>query len=192
MSIISKIRRIYLKRQIQKRIRRCNIALGESVIFNGDFLYKGKAGKLNIGERTVVNSGEELVPVGFSGKTSFWIIDDGHISIGEDCGITNVAICSQKKVQIGNRVLIGSGCKIYDTDFHSMDYKKRRDITNNPGCKTATILIEDDVFLGAGVIVLKGTHIGARSVVGAGSVVTGNIPSGQIWAGNPARYIKDI
>lgn len=192
MSIISKIRRIYLKRLIQKRISRCNIALGESVIFNGDFLYKGKAGKLNIGERTVVNSGEELVPVGFSGKTSFWIIDDGHISIGEDCGITNVAICSQKKVQIGNRVLIGSGCKIYDTDFHSMDYKKRRDITNNPGCKTAAILIEDDVFLGAGVIVLKGTHIGARSVVGAGSVVTGNIPSGQIWAGNPARYIKDI
>lgn len=54
------------------------------------------------------------------------------------------------------------------------------------------VTIEHDAFIGAGCIILKGITIGACSVVGAGSVVTKNIPTGQVWAGNPAKFIRNI
>ena len=54
------------------------------------------------------------------------------------------------------------------------------------------IIIEDDVFIGARCLVLKGVTIGRGAMVGAGSVVTKNIPPCEIWAGNPAKYIKSI
>jgi len=52
--------------------------------------------------------------------------------------------------------------------------------------------IEDNVFIGANCIILKGVKIGDRSIIGAGSVVTKNVPSDQIWAGNPAKFIREI
>ena len=56
--------------------------------------------------------------------------------------------------------------------------------------KRAPIVIEDDVWMGAHCIVLKGVRIGARSVIGAGSVVTKDIPSDSIAVGNPARVVR--
>ena len=67
----------------------------------------------------------------------------------------------------------------------------RRDYTvDRQHIAKAPIVIDDDVLIGARCIILKGVHIGARSIVGAGSVVTGDIPAGEIWAGNPARKIR--
>lgn len=54
------------------------------------------------------------------------------------------------------------------------------------------IIIEDDVLIGTNCIVLKGVHIGARSIIGAGSIVTKDIPSDCIAAGNPAIVIKNL
>ena len=90
-------------------------------------------------------------------------------------------------------MLIGAGCKIYDTDFHPKEpvfrYGEDADISKTT---TKPILIEDGVFIGGHSIILKGTHIGKNSIIGAGSVVTGEIPPNQIWAGNPARFIRKI
>ena len=58
--------------------------------------------------------------------------------------------------------------------------------------KKKGITIEDDVLIGTRSIILKGVTIGARSIVGSGSVVTKSIPSDEIWAGNPAKFIKRI
>lgn len=58
--------------------------------------------------------------------------------------------------------------------------------------KHAPIKIEDDVFIGARTIITKGVTIGAKSIVAAGSVVVCNIPSGEIWGGNPAKFIMKI
>ena len=82
-------------------------------------------------------------------------------------------------------------CIIIDTDSHSLDYVKRRDSNTDWGVAKA-ILIEDDVLLGANTIVLKGVTIGARTVVGAGSVVTKSLPSDCIACGNPAKVIRYI
>ena len=87
---------------------------------------------------------------------------------------------------------------IYDTDAHPIDYMARRGLKkvdlNNPRTfvQSAPVTIEDDVWIGANCIILKGVTIGARSVIGAGSVVTKSIPADCIAAGNPCRIVKSL
>lgn len=117
----------------------------------------------------------------------------GALIIGDGVGISNTAITCQKEVKIGKNVFIGAGCQIFDTDFHPLESQYRYGLGRNDNyTKRDPIIIEDGVFIGTGSIILKGTHIGSGSVIGAGAVVHGNIPQNQIWAGNPARYIKDV
>lgn len=150
-------------------------------------------GKICIGERTSINSGIYYNPIGFDNKTILYTGVDGKITIGYNVGISNSAIVSMKEIIIGNNVKIGGGCKIYDTDFHSLDYRYRNNVIDDKKhANCIPIRIGDGVFLGAGVIVLKGVTIGANSVIGAGSVVTKSIPEDEIWAGNPARFIRKI
>lgn len=82
---------------------------------------------------------------------------------------------------------------IYDTDFHSLDptirLSKTMDIIS---AKWGKVSIGNHVFIGAHTTILKGITIGDNSVIGACSVVTKNIPSNEIWAGNPAKYIAKI
>lgn len=86
---------------------------------------------------------------------------------------------------------MGGGVKLYDTDFHSIYYEERmRKI--DPGIKSKPILIKEGAFIGAHSIVLKGVTIGKYSVIGAGSVITKDIPDNEVWAGNPARFIKKL
>lgn len=96
-------------------------------------------------------------------------------------------------VQIGKYVLIGAGCKIYDTDFHPLNASYRYgELKDNQKTRSKPIIIEDGVFIGGHSIILKGSHIGKNSIIGAGSVVTGDIPENQIWAGNPAHFIRKV
>jgi acetyltransferase-like isoleucine patch superfamily enzyme len=89
---------------------------------------------------------------------------------------------------IGSNILIGSGCVISDSDSHPVLPSERNDHTKT---KTKPVVIEDDVFIGARSIILKGVTIGKGSVIGAGSVVTKSIPEYTIAGGNPAKIIKD-
>lgn len=111
------------------------------------------------------------------------------LSIGHNVGISGCTIAASERIEIGNYVLIGSGCLITDSDAHAIDPSLRRD---NGKCKTSPIMIEDDVFIGARSIVLKGVRIGRGSVIGAGSVVTHDIPPFVIAAGNPCEVIRSI
>lgn len=117
----------------------------------------------------------------------------GVINIGSDTGISNAAITAASRIEIGKNVMLGSGCCVYDTDFHPVKAEYRFGVKRDDRMTVSKpIVIEDGVFIGAHSIILKGTHIGKNSIIGAGSVVTGKIPANQVWAGNPARYIKDI
>jgi acetyltransferase-like isoleucine patch superfamily enzyme len=109
------------------------------------------------------------------------------IIIGNDVGISGSSISASTTVTIGNHVLIGSGCIISDSDAHPIKAEDRID-----PAKTVSrpIIIEDDVFIGARSIILKGVKIGKGSVVGAGSVVTKDVPSFCVVAGNPAKIVK--
>ena len=146
-------------------------------------------GKVVIGKNARLNSGRWTNPVGNGNKIWIQIGKNANLHIGDNVGISNVEITCFEKIEIGNQVMIGSGTQIYDTDFHSIDIEHRWDVSQ---AKSAPIIIEDNVFIGAGVIILKGVTIGRGSIIGAGSVVTKSIPSDQIWAGNPARYVREV
>ena len=85
---------------------------------------------------------------------------------------------------------IGGNVRIYDHDFHSLDFQTRRGAEDQLQIQTRPVEIGDDVFIGANAIILKGVTIGARAVIGAGSVVSRNIGPDEIWAGNPARMVR--
>lgn len=90
-------------------------------------------------------------------------------------------------INIGNRVMLAPSVRIY-TATHPLDHQRR-----NSGQEFAKpVTIGDDVWLGGSVIVNPGVKIGARSVIGSGSVVVKDIPSDVLAAGNPARVIKAI
>jgi acetyltransferase-like isoleucine patch superfamily enzyme len=112
------------------------------------------------------------------------------LQIGDNFGMTGGTICASEQINIGNDVTVGANTIITDTDFHPLDIESRKILSS--GGKSAAILIEDGVFIGMNCMVLKGVKIGKGSVVGAGSVVTRNIPENVIFAGNPARFISKL
>ena len=106
-------------------------------------------------------------------------------------GISHSILCARENITIEDKVMLGGGVKIYDNDFHSIDFEQRFDKPDTHIGK-APVLIKYGAFVGAHSIILKGVTIGAKSVVGAGSVVTKDIPDGEVWAGNPAKKIKTL
>lgn len=115
------------------------------------------------------------------------------LQIGDNVGMSSPTIWVRKSLIIKNNVNIGGGVVILDSDAHSLNFHHRRDgATDMKNRIDKEIVIEDDVLIGMNSIILKGVHIGARSVIGAGSVVTKDIPADCIAAGNPARVIKMI
>ena len=135
--------------------------------------------------------------VSLSGKSSFGFssrhIDAPTLTIGNGTFLGhNCAINVGKSVTIGNHVLIAGGVRISDFDGHPVDALDRRNGLTTPSDAVAGVVIGDDVWIGHGAIILKGVHIGARAIVGARSVVTKDVPSDTIVAGNPARFVKSI
>jgi acetyltransferase-like isoleucine patch superfamily enzyme len=113
-----------------------------------------------------------------------------RLVIGHGFGMTGGTICVEESVTIGDDVWVGANTTITDTDFHPLDLAAR--LARPLDSATAPVVIEDGVFIGMQSLVLKGVTIGERSVIGAGSVVTGDIPPGVIAAGNPARVIRPL
>jgi len=105
-----------------------------------------------------------------------------NVLINYDCVLLDTG-----DISIGDNVLIGPGSRLV-TARHSLKAEERRDWS----VSCSPIRIEEDVWLGAGVVVLPGVTIGARSVIGAGSVVTKDIPADVIAAGNPARVVRPL
>lgn len=108
---------------------------------------------------------------------------NAKIEIGNDCGFSGTVIGCAHFIKIGNNVRCGANTLITDSDWHSNDPRTGPD---------KMIVIEDNVWLGYGVKVLKGVRIGKNTLVGAGSIVTKDIPANVIAAGNPCKVIKSI
>lgn len=87
-----------------------------------------------------------------------------------------------EQITIGHHVHITAGVTILT---HSLDTAK-----NGINWKKTSVTIEDDAFIGTNTIICSNVVIGKNSIVGAGSIVTRSIPPNEIWAGNPARFIR--
>jgi len=114
----------------------------------------------------------------------------GDIKIGKRTFINKGSIIVSKKlITIGNDVLIADYVSIYDHD-HKFNNKSTEYEQN--GYDSSNVSIDDNVWIGTHSVILKGVHIGKNSIVAAGSVVTKDIPSNELWGGAPARHIKNI
>lgn len=150
-----------------------------------------RQGTLKIGQNFRSNNREMANPIGRFHPCSLVVTGKGVLIIGNNVGMSSTAIVCQQRIEIGDNVNLGGGVVIYDTNFHSLDPAHRRNRNlDNEYTQTAPVKIGDDVFVGAHSTILKGVMIGDGAVIGACSVVTRSIPSNEIWAGNPASFIK--
>ena len=135
-----------------------------------------KNGRIEVGERTRLWPHVKLVSLGSPESPA-------QLTIGHHCSIGDFSqIHSGRKVAIGDYVLISWNVNILGHYYHA------------PGGGTDTpgdIVIEDNVWIGCGVIILKGVTVGRGAIVAAGAVVTTDIPPYKLAAGNPAKVIKD-
>jgi acetyltransferase-like isoleucine patch superfamily enzyme len=124
------------------------------------------------------------------------IIINANVYIGDDCLLS----CADR-IEIGPHTLIAHGVQIFDNDTHPVDFLNRKldwqaITTNNnslkPQIKSKPIKIGESVWVGFNSIIMKGVSIGDRSVIAAGSVVTTDIPSDVVAAGNPVQILKSL
>jgi len=131
--------------------------------------------------------------------TPFFCDYGKHTYIGNNVIINiNCTFVDCNKIEIGNNVLIASNVQIY-TATHSPDTNERlvadwEERLGIPYFRTYAlpVKIEDNVWIGGGVIILPGVTIGKNSVIGAGSIVTRSVPENSVAFGNPCRVVRKV
>ncbi len=148
-----------------------DVALGKDVKFFGFVNAYG----CTIGDRTKVGAFVEI---------------QKNAVIGCDCKISShTFIC--EGVHISNRVFIGHNATFIN-DKYPRAISADGALQTEHDWDVAPTHIEDGASVGSGATLLCGITVGKRAIVGAGSVVTKSVPAGQIWAGNPARFIRKV
>jgi len=172
-----------------------NVSFGNGIIINGvPIIYVGSKETLfRIGDNFSMNNGIHFNQIGRQQRCYFIVGKSANLVIGNNVGISTSAIIAMKSITIGDNVKIGGNTVIYDSDFHSLTVENRIRIPEDTSdIKTKPVVIKNNVFIGAHTTILKGVTIGENTIIGAGSVVSSDIPSNQIWAGNPARFIRNL
>jgi len=145
----------------------CKLSIGSGSIVESAILYDRAGGSVRIGERTFIGA--------------------------------STLVCAEG-IEIGDDVLVSWGCTIVDHNSHPLAWKDRRGDVGNwfegrkdwTSVERAAVRIGNKAWIGFNVIVLKGVDIGEGAIVGAGSVVTRDVPAFTVVAGNPARPIREL
>ena len=166
------------------------VSVGAGTVIKGQFAFKRFFGALVIGNECTMDG------------VQFSVGKSGRISIGDRCYFTNAILMCELEIRIGNRVMIGWNSAIADSDFHPIDPALRiRDAiacspgahgTQRPPIEKWPVVIEDDVWIGPSVTILKGVRIGAGAFIEPGSMITGDVAAGMRVGGNPAVVIGRI
>ena len=134
---------------------------------------------------------KELIPSAGAGvwiEPPFYCDYGSNITIGDDVFMNfNCIVLDVAAVQIGSRVLLGPAVQIYAATHPLRAVERRMGLEAG-----RAIGIGDDVWIGGGAIICPGVTIGNRSVIGAGSVVTKDLPDDVFAVGNPCRVLKNI
>jgi acetyltransferase-like isoleucine patch superfamily enzyme len=146
-------------------------------------LKKANNAAIQIGKKVTFRSAPFSNLIGVNRPCIIAALDPAAVlKIGDNSGFSGTVISCFKSVVIGNNVLCGANTLITDGDWHSDDPRSGA---------PAEIVIEDNVWLGVNVTVLKGVTIGKNAVIGANSVVVKSIPANCLAVGNPCRVIRE-
>ena len=145
----------------------CNLSIGRGSIVDAKIRFERAGGTLHIGQRTFVGA--------------------------------STLVCAER-IEIGDDVLISWGCTVVDHNSHALAWKDRSDDVEQwyegrkdwTPVERAAVRIGNKAWIGFNAIILKGVTIGEGAIVGAGSVVTRDVPAFTIVAGNPARPIREL
>ena len=161
------------------------VNIGKECCFNGrTIIRRVQESEISIGNNCIFNSSHSSNLIGvYSPCVISTISKNAVIEIGDCCGFSGTVIGAGLRITLGNNVRCGANTLITDSDWHRSDYRTGED---------KAVFIGDNVWLGYGVKVLKGVHIGENSLIGANSVVTKDIPANVVAVGNPCRIIKQL
>jgi acetyltransferase-like isoleucine patch superfamily enzyme len=170
------------------------VKVGAGTIISGDSSFRRFRSQLEIG--LLIGRNCTLDHCQFSvGKSA-------KITIGDNCFLTSVILMCEREIRIGNRVMIGWNSALADSDFHPIDPALRVQdaMALSPGAapavrppiETKTIVIEDDVWIGPMVTILKGVTIGHGAFVEPGSIITRDVTAEMRVGGNPAVMMGKI
>jgi acetyltransferase-like isoleucine patch superfamily enzyme len=161
-------------------------------------IFRKNGAKIELGNNISINNTAYENLAGANNKTMLVASKpESQIIIGNFVGLSSVVINAKKSVVIEDFVQIGINTRIYDNDFHDLDPLQRKyECTKNDrylaNVECEPIVIKQNVWIGANCLILKGVTIGENSVIGAGSIVTKDIPANVIAVGNPAKIIKNL
>ena len=158
------------------------IVLGANCVIDDNVVLDAKGEK---------NDGLRLGDNVYIGRNTVLSCKEGSIVVGEYTNISaNCSLLSETEINLGRYCFLAGYCYLVAGGNHSFD-DLSRPIMFQPSVSKGGIRVGDDVWLGAGVIVLDGAAIGQGTVVGAGAVVTGSLPEYAVAVGSPARVIRD-
>lgn len=157
------------------------VKYGTNLSFRGKIIIdRFKYSTIKIGDNCTFNSHNLFNPRGIKKCILHTATDFAKIEIGNNCGFSGVSIVCWKSIKIGNNVMVGADTCIGDTDDHP----------ERLGTSPESVEIKDNVFIGMHCLILKGVTIGENSIIGAGSVVTKDIPANCVAAGVPCKVIR--
>lgn len=161
------------------------VQLGRGCLFVGRPRFKRHPGShIEIGRNCKFNSSSTSNWIGVNRPCMISTLKkSAELQIGDGCGFSGTVVGCGIKITLGNNVRCGANTLITDTDWHTDDPRSQPD---------KPVHIEDDVWLGVNVVVLKGVTIGKGTMVGANSLVTRSLPSGVMAAGIPAKILRKI
>lgn len=161
--------------------------LGDRIILNGrPCLQRHPGSRIVLADDVCLNSSLRSNPLGCSQPVVLRTLRPGaEIILGRGVGLSSTSVAAARRIHIGEGTFVGAGAMIFDNDFHSPsgEWTWGEAAPDNP----QPINIGRGVFIGCRAIILKGVTIGDRAIVGAGAVVTKDVPARQLVAGNPAR-----
>jgi acetyltransferase-like isoleucine patch superfamily enzyme len=167
-----------LKRALAPLALRGCTRVGPGARVRGWPVVENEGGEIRIGKNFALFT--------YLAKVQLYAGPGARLVIGDDTFVNNGTILSASRaIVIGDRVNIAPHCVLIDNDFHGT-------ADRHAPPKVAPIVLEDDVWLGTRVTVLKGVTIGKGSVIASGSVVTKDVPAGVLAGGVPARVIKRL
>lgn len=152
-------------------------------------MYPGS--RITIGDGLHMVSSADRSAITLFSRCSFTALAGADIRLGHRVGLNGTTITSKKRVEIGDGTIIAPNVIIVDSDFHAQWPPESR-FSPSTGESDREVVIGKNVWIGMNTVVLKGSRIGDNSIIGAGSLVTGEIPPNVIAGGNPAKVLRPI
>ncbi|MCR5813293.1 MAG: acyltransferase [Desulfovibrio sp.] len=178
---------------LKLKARLLGISLGQKVTAHGPVgLLRWPGGRIDIGHGVhFISSWRRATAQTLYAPVRLRVFGPGAaIEIGDGCELSGTSITARSQlIRLGKNVLLGPNCVIVDSDFHAPWPAHLR--SSAPGYeRDLGVRIDDYAWIGMQCLILKGVHIGRGAIIGAGSVVTRDIPAMTVACGNPCRVVK--